>query len=97
MEPTLIYNDYYNENYIISEITGLLQIVKVDIIEKNGSYYVDYQLKHFEKNTFNSYSSSFTREEVLEDVLKGILNKIEKGHFKHYSVWVKKNKFYEIH
>ena len=91
MKPTLIYNDYYNENYIIYEITDLLQIVKVDITEKNDSYYVDYQLKHFEKNTLHSYSASFTRKEVLEDVLKGILNKIEKGHFRHYSVWIKKD------
>lgn len=91
METTLIYNDYYNENYIISEITELLQIVKVDIIEKNGSYYVDYQLKYFEKSTFNSYSAEFTKKEVLENVLKGILNKIEKGHFRHYSVWIKKD------
>lgn len=34
MKQTLIYNSYYNENYIVCEITDLLQVVKINIVEK---------------------------------------------------------------
>jgi hypothetical protein len=91
MRQTLIYNSYYNENYIVCEITDLLQVVKINIVEKNNNYYIYYKLKHFEEKKLPySYSNSFTKEEVIEDVLNGLLYKMEKGTIKNYSVWIKK-------
>lgn len=92
METTLIYNDYYNESYIINDTTDLLQIIKINIIDKNNSYYIYYKLKHFEeKELFHSYSKSFTKEEIIGNMLNWLLYEMKKGHFKHYSVWIKKD------